>query len=139
MLKNKKKKGSPLRILVSILAVVTVILFVSAFFRIMNSASGYRTIYSTDDYIRAAEYNRFDDLYNSAIYDMKRDQKYSPETEELRSLAFYFETALVRKAYNDAGEVEKAKSLDAKLNEYAEGAGTFSSMIEKIESGLEEK
>ena len=123
---NAKTKQSPLRIVVVILAVIVVILFVSATLSISETARGTAPEYDARDYRYPAESGRYGMLYDTAIQDMGKHAAYSTDVGEYRALAFYYEQAVLEHAYRQAGEDAKADAFAERMKGYEEQLGSLS-------------
>ena len=134
--KNKKGARSPLKILVTIVAIIVAILFVSAGIRISDSSKGYSNDYDARDYLYPAESGRFGTLYYIATRDMDKNAKYTSEVEECRALAFYYEQAVLEHAYRETGDSAKADEFAARMKEYEAQLGSMSSKITAVEKAV---
>ncbi len=130
MTKANNTTRSPLKIVVTVIAVVVVILFVSAGFRISESSKGYSYEHSVREYVYPAESGRFGNLYEIAVRDMDKNTKYAPEVEECRALAFYYEQAVLEHAYRTTGNDGKADQFAERMEEYEGQLGSMSSRAE---------
>ena len=138
-MKNRSKvreSKSLLRLLVYILLVITLLLFIVAGVRIRGYSRGYQYNYKASDFIYDAEKDRFGRLYTTAISDMERDASYDSDVQEFRALGFYYEQAVLEKAYRDAGMTEKADAFKAKKEEYGEALGSLASKVSAVEKSL---
>lgn len=136
MTKAKKGKRSPLKVLAVILTIVVAILFISAGAQISNHSRGYVNDYDARDYIYSAEIGRFDSLYDTTICDMSKDAEYSPEVEECRALAFYYEQAVLEHAYRVVGDDEKADEFAARMAEYESQLGSMKGKAEAVRKAV---
>ena len=134
--KKVKEKKSLLKLAVQGLLIITVILFLAAGFRIRTFSRGYPIRYDARDYVYSVEYNRFDDLYETTISHMERDVIYDEQVTEFRALAFYYEQAVLEKAYEEAGESEKAAAFREKKEEYRKELGSVSSKANAVDELL---
>ena len=132
MTKAKSSKRSPLKIIVTIVAVIAVVLFVSAGFQISSYSKGFSYDCDIRDYVYPAESGRFDNLYAIAIQDMDKNTEYTPEVEECRALAFYYEQAVLEHAYREIGDDEKADQFAKRMEEYEAQLGSLSSKTEVV-------
>ena len=133
----KKQKKSLLKLAVQALLIVTVIMFISAGVRIRNYSHGYAYNYSARDYVYDIENNRYGDAYYTAIDHMGRDVSYDEDESEFRALAFYFEEAVLEKAYREDGQTEKAEAFEAKKEEYRNELGSLSSKAKAVDELLD--
>ena len=136
MTRAKAGKGSPLKVLVTILAIIVVILFTSAGFRISEHSQGYSYEYSIRDYLFDAEYGRFGDLYDTAVRDMGKHTTYSAEVAECRALGFYYEQAVLEHAYRASGDTAKADEFAQRMKEYEAQLGSMSSRAEAVRASV---
>ena len=136
MTRTKQSERSPLRIIVGIVAVIVVILFVSAGLQIKDHSEGYTIEYDTRDYIYAAERGSYGNLYDVALRDMDRHATYSPEVAECRALAFYYEQALLEHAYRAAGDDKKADEFAKRMEEYEAQLGSMSSKAKLVRKSV---
>lgn len=130
MMKANSKASSPLKIVVTVIAVIVVILFVSAGAQINNASKGYSYEHNVRDYVYPAESGRFGNLYEIAVRDMDKHTEYTPEVEECRALAFYYEQAVLEHAYRTTGDVEKADQFAERMKEYEGQLGSMSAKAE---------
>ena len=135
--KKVKTKKSLLRVIVEILLVITIILYLSAFFRIRENSRGYIYDYSARDYVYDTEANRFGRVLYTATEDMARGATYDNDEEEFRALGFYFEQAVLEKAYREEGKLEEAEAFKAKKEEYLDKMGSLSSKAAIVEEMLD--
>lgn len=131
-----KKNRSLLSLLTRILVVITVIVFLMAGFRIKDSSRNYSYTYDEDDYVWPLRNNNFGDLYNMAVSDMHRGKKYSKDVEECRALAFYYEQAVLEKAYRDNGYEDKADAFAQRKAEYAAELGSLASKTKDVDAQI---
>ena len=136
MTQVKQRRRSPLKILVTVVAVIVVILYVAAGFQIKSHSEGYVYDYDTRDYIYPVESGRFGDLYDVAIRDMSKHAEYTEEVAECRALAFYYEQAVLEHAYRQAGDDEKADEFARGMEEYAQQLGSMSSRTEAVREAV---
>lgn len=134
---KKSKNRSPLGLLTKILVIITIIAAIMAAFRIRENSRSYTYTYSESDYVWDLQNNRFGDMYDTAVRDMHREKNYSKDVEECRALAFYFEQALLEKAYRDNGFEEKADAFAEKKAEYADQLGSLASKAKDVDAQLE--
>ena len=134
--KTKKGARSPLKILVTIVAIIVVILFMSAGIRISDRSKGYSNEYDARDYLYPAEGGRFGTLYYIAVSDMDKNATYTSEVEECRALAFYYEQAVLEHAYREAGNDAKADEFAARMKEYEAQLGSMSSKTTAVEKAV---
>lgn len=132
MTKKSHITRSPLRIIVTIVAIAVVILFASAGFQIADESRGVAYDCDSRDYIYPAENGRFGNLYEVAVRDMAKRTSYSPEVEECRALAFYYEQAVLEHAYREAGNDGKADEFANRMREYEAQLGSMSSKAEVV-------
>ena len=136
MARTGKRKRSLLGALVGIVAVLVVILFVSAGFRIADTAQGYTLRYDARNYLYSAESGRYGDLYETTLYDMDKDTSYSDEVAECRALAFYYEQAVLEHAYREAGDDAKADEFAARMAEYEKQLGSMSAKAADVRAAV---
>lgn len=138
MRKRVKEKKSLLRIITRILVVITVIAYVMAAFRISNYSSNYYYDQKVSNYLYDIEANRFGGVYTTALDDMRRDISYDSDVMECRALGFYYEQAVLEKAYREAGNEEKARAFAEKKAEYEKELGSMASKIKDVEAILQD-
>ena len=126
-----------IRIAVILTAIVTLIVFMIAMYKIRDAATSYSYGYKTTDYAYSASSGRYGDLYDTALRDMAEGKKYNGEVEELRALAFYYENAVLANAYRGAGDSAKADSFEEKMKAYEAELGSLSSYAAKVQANLE--
>ena len=139
MTKAKQGGRSPLKAFTIIVAIIAVILFVSAGVQINEHSQGYARDYDARDYIYSAERGRFSDLYSTALHDMDKHAKYSSEVTECRTLAFYYEQAVLEHAYREAGNNEKADKFAERMKEYETQLGSLASKTALVKETVEKK
>ena len=127
MTRAKNSARSPLRVPVIIIAVIVAVLFVSAAYKIADSAAVSSYGYSPSSYIYAAEGGRFGTLYDTATMDMEKHAEYSAEVAECRALAFYYEQAVLEHAYRKCGDDAKADAFAERMKEYEAQLGSMAS------------
>lgn len=127
MTKEKRAGRTPLKAITAIVAVIVVILFVTAGMRISDYAKGSTYEYDARDYLYPAEGGRFGDLYDTTIRDMGKHVTYSPEIAECRALAFYYEQAVLEHAYRATGDDAKAGEFAERMAEYESQLGSLAS------------
>lgn len=125
MMRAKQGKLLPLKVLVTVLAVIVAVIFVSAAYQIGEHARGYASDYDARAYIYAAEGERFGDLYETAVRDMGKDAKHDAQVAECRALAFYCEQAVLEHAYRATGDAEKADAFAKRMGEYEAQLGSM--------------
>ena len=136
MTRAGRKKSSPLKIPVIIVAIIVVIVFVAAGYKIHETSEGYTPEYDARDYIYSAEQGRFGNLYETAVHDMAKTAEYSPEVAEYRALAFYYEQAVLEHAYRVAGDAAKADEFAARMAEYEAQLGSMASKTEAVHKAV---
>ena len=136
MTRADRKKSSPLKIPVIIVAIIVVIIFVAAGNKIHESAQGYPSEYDARDYIYSAEQGRFGNLYETAVHDMAKTAEYSPEVVEYRALAFYYEQAVLEHAYRFTGDDAKADEFAIRMAEYEAQLGSMASKTEAVHKAV---
>ena len=136
MMRAKQSERSPLKIIVAIVAVIVVILFLSAGFQIKSHSEGYTIDYDTRDYIYSAERGSFGNLYDVALRDMERHATYNPEVAECRALAFYYEQAVLEHAYRATGDDKKADEFAKRMGEYEAQLGSLSSKTKLVHKSV---
>jgi len=134
---KKTRNRSPLGLLTKILVVITVIAILTAVFRIRDYTRDYSYTYSESNYVWDLQGDRFGDIYSTAVRDMSKGKSYSKDVEECRALAFYYEQAVLEKAYRDNGFEEKADAFAEKKAEYADQLGSLASKAKSVEAQLE--
>lgn len=134
-MKTKKRK-TPLRIISIILLVITIISLLTAFARIREESSGRYYDYKVDDYVRAIGWSNYGDLYNTALEDMVKGKKYDDQTMKCRNLAFYYEQAVLERAYRETGDTEKADLCLERMKEYENNLGEFSEKVEDVQKHI---
>jgi len=132
MRQSAQKMRSPLKIVAIILAVAVVVIYAGAAYSIHDTSQGYVYDYDARDYLYPAESGRYGDLYDTAIRDMGKQVEYSPEVEECRALAFYYEQAVLEHAYRATGDIEKADAFAARMSEYGAQLGSLSKKAEDV-------
>lgn len=130
------KTRSPLKIIVTILAVIVVLVFVAAFNLVQNATQGHSVDYDARDYVYSAEYGRYGSLYDTAISDMVKGKEYKAEVEEYRALAFYYEQAVLEHAYKSVGNIEKAEAAAARMEDYESQLGSLSNRAEDVRDAV---
>lgn len=137
MTRTRKSARSPLKIIVTILAIVVVVLFISAGLRIKETSEGYSSDYDLRDYIYSVESGRFGNLYDTAVRDMDKNVEHSAEVKECRALAFYYEQAVLEHAYRAAGDTEKADEFAKRMEEYEAQLGSLSPKAEVVRKSVQ--
>ena len=132
MMKAKRGERSPLKVVVTILAIAVAILYVSAGFRIASESEDYSIDYDARDYIYSAESGRYGDLYDTAVRDMNKRASYSAEVAECRALAFYYEQAVLEHAYRATGDDAKADAFAQRMKEYEAQLGSLSGKVKGV-------
>lgn len=132
MKRQGKSTRSPLKIVVTILAVIVVLVYVAACNSVQNAAQGRSLEYDARDYVYSAEYGRYGSLYDTAIHDMAKNKEYKAEVEEYRALAFYYEQAVLEHAYKSVGNVDKAEASAERMKEYEAQLGSVSNRAEDV-------
>lgn len=136
MTQAKQSRRSPLKILVTAVAVVVVVLYVSAGIQVKSYSEGYVSDYDVRSYIYPVESGRFGDLYDVTIRDMNKKTEYSAEVAECRALAFYYEQAVLENAYRQSGDNEKADEFAKRMEEYAGQLGSISARAEAVREAV---
>ena len=136
MTKTKTGKRSFLKALTIGVAVVVVLLFVSAGFSIYDSAQRHSVDYDARDYLYPAEYGRYGALYDTALSDMNKQTTYSSDVEECRALAFYYEEAVLEHAYRMTGDDAKADEFARRMGQYEAQLGSMSSKAEAVRKAV---
>ena len=132
MMKAKRGERSPLKVVVTILAIAVAILYVSAGFRIASESEDYSIDYDARDYIYSAESGRYGDLYDTAVRDMNKRATHSAEVAECRALAFYYEQAVLEHAYRATGDDAKADAFAQRMEEYEAQLGSLSGKVKGV-------
>ncbi len=133
----KQGARSPLKIVAIVVAVLAALLLTMAGFRISDYAKGHAYDYDARDYIYAAESGRFGDLYDTAIRDMGKQARYSTEVAECRALAFYYEQAVLERAYRESGDTTKANECALRMKEYEQQLGSLSAKAQVVRDRVE--
>jgi len=136
MTQAKKSSRSPLKIITAIVAVIVVILFLSAGLQIRDAAQGYSTDYDSRDYLYSAEHGQFGQLYETAVQDMDKKTDYSAEVSECRALAFYYEQAVLEHAYRATGDNAAADAFAQRMEEYESQLGSMSSKAKAVQKAV---
>lgn len=136
MTNANQSKRSPLKILVTIVAVIVVVLYLTAGVRIKGYSQGYAADFDARDYIYPAENERFGDLYDVAVRDMDKQASYTAEVAEYRALAFYYEQAVLEHAYREAGDTAKADEFAKRMGEYESQLGSVASRAEAVRKAI---
>lgn len=136
MTKATRSDRSPLKVVVTLLAIAVVVVYAMAGFQIRENAEGYRMDYDARDYIYSAETGRFGDLYEVAVRDMDKHAAYSSEVAECRALAFYYEQAVLEHAYRTTGDAEKADQFAQRMEEYEAQLGSLSEKTEAVKKAV---
>ncbi|MBQ9041998.1 MAG: hypothetical protein IJ111_04205 [Eggerthellaceae bacterium] len=136
MKQSSKGKRTPLKAFAIILAVLVVVLYVTAGMRINDVSQGPRYDYDARDYQFSVSRNRFGMLYDTAIQDMNRQAEYTEQVEEYRALAFYYEQAVLEHAYRVAGDAEKADAFAERMGEYESQLGSMSDKTSAVREAI---
>ena len=132
MTRSASAKRTPLKVVVTVLAIVVVLVFIAAFSSIANYSKGFSAEYDVRDYVYSAEYGRYGELYETTVRDMAKDTEHKPEVEEYRALAFYYEQAVLEHAYRTVGDAEKADGFAARMKEYETQLGSVSKRADDV-------
>ena len=138
MMRTRQGKLLPLKVLVTVLAVIVAAVFVSAAYQIGEHAQGYARGYDARSYIYVAEGERFGDLYETAVRDMGKDARRDAQVAECRALALYCEQAVLEHAYREAGDAEKADAFANRMGEYEAQLGSMApkaNVVRKLVAG----
>ena len=136
MKRENSSTRSPLKIVVTIVAIIVVLVYASAVVQINNYASGYSYGYDTRDYIYSAENSRFGNLYDAAVHDMDKNANYSTEVAECRALAFYYEQAVLEHAYRTCGDTAKADAFAKRMEEYEAQLGSMAKKTKAVHAAV---
>ena len=137
MKQASQAKRSPLKIAAIVLAVVVVIVYVTAALAIGDIARGRDLGYNARSYLSPAERGRYDTLYETALLDMGKSAEYSAEVEECRALAFYYEQAVLEHAYRVAGNDAKADEFATRMSEYETELGSMAGKAADVRAFVE--
>ncbi len=130
-------KKSPVKVLVIIVAIAVILVYISVAMLISDAAKGRSFDYDARDYLYSAENARYDNLYDTAIYDMERHAAYNDDVQECRALAFYYEQAVLERAYRESGDTAKADEFAERMKEYEAQLGTLSSRTKDVQDLLD--
>ena len=87
------------------------------------------------------EFNIINGNYYSALGNIRRleaaGEELDAETKECAAVAHYYEAALLQKAFEKAGDPDRAGFQKKRKQEYAALAGGMSSQLEKIDELIE--
>lgn len=131
-----KVAGSPLKVIVGIVAVIVVLVYALAALEISDTAKGRSYGYDVRDYLYAAENGRFGTLYDTAVHDMARQASYDAQVEECRALAFYYEQAVLEHAYRVTGDGEAADAFAQRMAEYEAQLGSLAPKAEAVRTAV---
>ena len=131
-----KRRWSPLKVITAIVAVIVVVLFITAASQIREVAQGHSIDYDSRDYLYSAETNRFGRLYDTTVRDMEKRASYSSEVAECRALAFYYEQAVLEHAYRTTGDTAKADEFAQRMEEYEAELGSLAPKAEAVRKAV---
>ena len=126
MKRTQESARTPLKAVVIIVAILVVVNFVIAGYRISDSSHGIAYDYDARDYLYSAENNRFGDLYSTAVRDMNKNAVHETSVVEYQTLAFYYEQAVLEHAYRLEGDDAKADEFAHRMAEYESQLGSLS-------------
>ena len=132
---KKKTSSSPLRFFAILATIVTVFMYLNAFAAIRESSRGYFYDYKESDYAYPLIDGDYGSLYQNAVRDMGRDH-YSGDIPAYRALAFYYEQAVLMRAYEEGGDAQKTEAFRARMNEYEAQLGPLAEEAAKVRTKI---
>ena len=125
MSRSRTSSKSPLKVIVTVLAVIVMLTLIAGAYRIHDYSQDYIYEYDARDYIYDTERGTYGSLYNTAVKDMNKRDNYSADVAEYRALAFYYEQAVLEHAYRMSGNDEKADAFAERMSEYESQLGSL--------------
>ena len=93
--------------------------------------------YDEADYNYAVQYGDYDRLYQMASNETASDFELNETEEAAAALGFYYNAALLHKAYENAGMEDEAAVQLEKMEKYKEDAGKFSKYTDDVDEKVE--
>ena len=133
--KKKTTKRSPLRFFTVLVTIITVFMFLNAFASIHEASYGYYRDYKERDYAYNLIDGDYGSLYETAIQDMDNTH-YTGDIPAYRALAFYYEQAVLARAYEENGDTQKAEAFRARMKEYETQLGPLTEEAAKVRTKI---
>ena len=105
-------------------------------FGIFETARVSHYDYDERDYLYPAESGRYGVLYDTAIQDMGKKTQYSAEVSECRSLAFYYEQAVLEHAFRTVGDNAKAAEFASGMAKYEADLGAMADKASDVRKAV---
>ena len=139
---KKKRKMSAGKVLVG---VATVLILLIAATAVIGSMSEIRDVVDARRYLPREESIRYSIArgeYYTALSNCREleacDVQLTGATEEAKAVAYYYDAAVLCKAYEKTGDTEQAELQRLRMQRFAAAAGTLRDHLSKIDALLED-
>lgn len=120
-----------------VIMLLSVILFVQAVIFVRELAS-YQKAYAVDEanLLRMVTDQQYDNLVESVYRNESQGVPVKGNMEQIYTVAYYYEAAMLYHAHHEAGNVRQAQEAYARMLEYGEQLGEYTFVKEEIEKFL---